>query len=191
MTFRCRARRRVLVLYDLAHVLRQIIDRARDLGGEQIRRLPRSDPRLAAEYLKETLIAGHVRGDRHATTFSNKAQDFDEVLIGKVRRGARFRDPELTQVALELLLCGVRRIETEHVHTLAGGQLEAGEDMDAPTLRGVLESRHTAHVVVVGHGEDGDADLDSLLDDGSRVSMGISASELSTEGAGVVVRVHL
>src|SRR3989442_3037912 len=61
----------ILVLDDLTNILREVIDRARDLDGEQVFGLPGLDTRPTAEDFEEATLIRDMGGDCHATLLAN------------------------------------------------------------------------------------------------------------------------
>lgn len=91
------------------------------------------------------------------------------------------------EVASELVLLGVRRVEAEDVHPLVRRKLEAREDLQGMPCRCRSKRRHATHVIVIGDCEDRYADLQSLFDDSQRVGSDIARRGLTPERAAVVV----
>ena len=182
----------VPVLDDLAQIVRQISYRSRNLNREEVLAPPRPNSGLPLQdHEHSTLVAGHVSSDGHPALFAHLLEDVREGHRREIRRRVRICDPERAEVASELVLLGVRRIETEDVHALARRQLEARKDMQGIPCCCRPKRRNAAHVIVIGDGEDRYAERQSLVDDGPRVRVDVARGGLPPERAAVVVRVHL
>ena len=182
---------RVPVLDDLAKNMRQVVHQTWNLDSEEVLVPPRANSGLPLQDLEHSaLAAGRVSGDGHPTLFAHRREDSLEGHRREIRRRVRIGDAKRAEVTSELVLIGIRRVDTKDMHALARRQLEAGKDMQAP-LCGSLKCRHATNAVVIGNGEDRYSELKGLVDDGPHMRGGIARGGLPLERAAVVMRSHL
>ena len=180
----------VTIADDLLQVVRQIVDFARDLNGQQRFALPRPNARVAVQRLKQPIVVADMRGDGDSALFVHLIDDCAEGPIGQIGRRTRVGNAELAEESLQKRWCARRRVDAQEVNSLARAEFETRED-DESIPGGAAKVLDAAHAVVIGDRQNRDSKFQRLVHNRPGVRRRVAAGGGTAKVARIAVRVHL